>query len=95
MTVERTITAKGQVTLRKSVLEHPGVKPGERVQMDLRPDGRVELAPVQVPRKRDLSSLRGMLSRPGQPSLTIEQINEGIGDGAVARDLRSLGPSAE
>jgi len=93
MTVELTITAKGQVTLKKSVLEHLGVKPGERVQVDLRPDGRVELAPVQ--RKRDLSSLRGMLARPGQPSLTIEEINEGIGDGAVARYLRSLGPSAE
>jgi AbrB family looped-hinge helix DNA binding protein len=90
MTVELTITTKGQVTLKKSVLEHLGLKPGERVQVDLRADGRVELAPVQPPRKRDLSRVRGMLSRPGQPVLTIEEINEGIADGAVAEYLRSL-----
>ncbi len=87
MPVELTITAKGQVTLKKAVLEHLGLKPGERVQVDLRPDGRVELAPVQ--RKRDISSLRGLLYRPGQRALTIEEINEGIGDGAVDAYLRS------
>ncbi len=90
MTVELTITAKGQVTLKKAVLEHLGLKPGERVQVALRPDGRVELAPV--PPKRNLSSVRGMLAQPGQRALTIEEINEGIGDGAVARYLRSLSP---
>jgi AbrB family looped-hinge helix DNA binding protein len=88
MPVELTITAKGQVTLKKAVLEHLGLKPGERVQVDLRPDGRVELAPVQ--RKRDLSSLRGLLHRPGQRVVTLEEMQEGIEEGAAARYQRSL-----
>ena len=81
MITELTITAKGQVTLKKSVLEHLGLKPGEKVSVSLRPDGRVELQPVA--KKRDLSAIRGLLSRPGQPTLTIEDIQEGIIEGAV------------
>ena len=37
------MTAKGQVTLRKELLEHLGVEPGSKVEVDLLPDGRAEL----------------------------------------------------
>lgn len=43
MRVELTVTAKGQVTLRQAVLDHLGVKPGERVDLELLPNGRAEL----------------------------------------------------
>ena len=88
MTVELTVTAKGQVTLRKSVLEHLGVKPGDRLSVSMRGDGRVELERVR--KTASISDLAGILYRPGQKVLTIDEINDAIGDGAVASYLRSL-----
>jgi len=38
-----TVTAKGQVTLRKDVLEHLGVHPGEKITVNKLPDGRIEV----------------------------------------------------
>ncbi len=35
-----TVTARGQVTFRKKVLQHLGIKPGEKVALELLPDGR-------------------------------------------------------
>jgi bifunctional DNA-binding transcriptional regulator/antitoxin component of YhaV-PrlF toxin-antitoxin module len=35
-----TVTARGQVTFRKEVLKHLGIKPGEKIELDLLPDGR-------------------------------------------------------
>ncbi|MBC7636782.1 MAG: AbrB/MazE/SpoVT family DNA-binding domain-containing protein, partial [Acetobacteraceae bacterium] len=34
-----TITAKGQVTLRKDVLAHLGLRPGDKLVIDKLPDG--------------------------------------------------------
>ena len=39
-----TVTAKGQVTLRKDLLEHLGVHPGEKIAVEKLPDGRIEVA---------------------------------------------------
>ena len=39
-----TVTAKGQVTLRKEVLRHLDVAPGQKVEMYLLPNGRLECA---------------------------------------------------
>ena len=36
----QTVTARGQVTLRKEVLQHLGIGPGEKIELDLLPDGR-------------------------------------------------------
>lgn len=38
-----TVTARGQVTFRKDVLQHLGIRPGDRIRLDLLPDGRAEL----------------------------------------------------
>ena len=38
-----TVTAKGQVTLRREVLKHLGVQPGEKIAVDLLPDGKASL----------------------------------------------------
>jgi AbrB family looped-hinge helix DNA binding protein len=38
-----TVSAKGQVTLRKDVLEHLGVHPGEKITVNKLPDGKIEL----------------------------------------------------
>lgn len=38
-----TVTERGQVTFRKEVLQHLGIKPGEKIELDLLPDGRAAL----------------------------------------------------
>ncbi|MDQ2779590.1 MAG: AbrB/MazE/SpoVT family DNA-binding domain-containing protein [Pseudomonadota bacterium] len=38
-----TVTSRGQVTFRKEVLQHLGIKPGEKIEIDLLPDGRALL----------------------------------------------------
>ena len=43
------VTAKGQVTLRKELLRHLGVSPGDKVVVDFLPDGRAELRAAVAP----------------------------------------------
>lgn len=68
-----TITAKGQVTLRRDVLEHLGVGPGEQISVDKLPDGRIE---VRAAPASEISAVFGMLKSKGGPALSIAQINE-------------------
>lgn len=69
-----TITGKGQVTLRKDLLRHLGVQPGEKVDIDLLPGGRIQVRAAR--RTGKISDVFGMLKREGQPTLSIEQMNE-------------------
>jgi AbrB family looped-hinge helix DNA binding protein len=69
-----TVTAKGQVTLRKDVLEHLGVHPGEKITVSKLPDGRVEVKAAKPTGK--ISDVFGFLKRDDGPSLSIEEINE-------------------
>ena len=69
-----TVTAKGQVTLRKDLLAHLGVRPGERVTVEKLPDGRIEVRAARATGK--ISDAFGFLRQDGGPSLTIEEINE-------------------
>jgi bifunctional DNA-binding transcriptional regulator/antitoxin component of YhaV-PrlF toxin-antitoxin module len=76
MALELTITAKGQVTLRRGVLDHLGVKAGERVRVSLLPDGRVELAAASE--GIDVRDLRGVLRRPGQRVISLQEMQDAI-----------------
>jgi AbrB family looped-hinge helix DNA binding protein len=75
-----TVTAKGQVTLRKDVLEHLGVRPGEKISVDKLPDGRIEVKAVRPTGK--ISDAFGFLKgkRKGR-SLSIDQMNEIVARG--------------
>jgi bifunctional DNA-binding transcriptional regulator/antitoxin component of YhaV-PrlF toxin-antitoxin module len=69
-----TVTAKGQITLRRDLLKHLGVQPGERIAVDKLPDGRIEMKAVQPSGK--ISDVFDFLKRKNGPSLSIEEINE-------------------
>ena len=69
--VTLTVTAKGQITLRKNVLIHLGVRPGDKIDIELLPEGRVSMQPA---RKGSIESFFGMLHDPDGPKLTIEDI---------------------
>lgn len=75
-----TVTAKGQVTLKKELLEHLGVRPGDRITVDKKPGGRLTVAPAK--RTGDFSALYGMIKPPpGTPPLSIEEMNAIIAKG--------------
>jgi AbrB family looped-hinge helix DNA binding protein len=78
MGITLTVTAKGQVTLRKEVLQHLGIEPGDRLEVDLLPSGRLQL---RAKSGKPISRLYGILQRPGQRRLSIEDINEAAAAG--------------
>jgi bifunctional DNA-binding transcriptional regulator/antitoxin component of YhaV-PrlF toxin-antitoxin module len=69
-----TVTAKGQVTLRRDVLEHLGVHPGEKITVNKLPNGRIEVKAAR-PTGR-IADAFGILKRQGRPSLSIEEMNK-------------------
>ncbi|MBX3572528.1 MAG: AbrB/MazE/SpoVT family DNA-binding domain-containing protein [Mesorhizobium sp.] len=74
-----TVTAKGQVTLRKELLQHLGVKPGQKIEVDALPGG--QLAMKAAPRKGDWEDVYGMLAGKTDKVATIEEMNEAIRKG--------------
>jgi len=69
-----TITAKGQITLRKDLLKHLGVQQGEKITVDKLPDGQIEVKAARTVGK--ISDVFDFLKKENGPSLTIEEINE-------------------
>lgn len=75
-----TVTAKGQVTLRKDLLEHLGVHPGEKITVDKLPDGRIEVKAARPTGK--ISDAFGLLkSKRKGPVLSIEDMNDIVARG--------------
>lgn len=69
-----TITAKGQVTLKQELLKHLGVSPGEKIEADKLPDGRIVVRAAA--QERAIGDFIGCLSQRRGPKFTIEKINE-------------------
>ncbi|HTT81186.1 MAG TPA: AbrB/MazE/SpoVT family DNA-binding domain-containing protein [Stellaceae bacterium] len=74
MAATLTVTAKGQITLRKELLRHLRVAPGEKVTVDLMPDGRAELRAATP--QGSIGKFIGALHRPGTTALSIDEIAE-------------------
>lgn len=74
-----SVTARGQVTFRKEVLQHLGIQPGDKIELNLLPDGRAELKAAQP--KGSFRALRGLLKgKTNGACLSIDEINEAIAD---------------
>jgi len=69
-----TITSKGQVTLRKDILQHLGVHPGEKVAVEKLPDGRVEVRAQRT--AGNISDAFNCLKRAKGKTLSIRQMKE-------------------
>lgn len=69
-----TVTARGQVTFRKKVMEHLGVKPGEKIELDLLPDGRGVIRAARPTGK--IEDFFGVLAGKNKKIATIEEMNE-------------------
>lgn len=70
-----TVTAKGQVTLKRDLLQHLGIKPGERVDFEKLPGGELRVRAARPAGTIDdfLHSLDGKLKF--EKSLSIDDIN--------------------
>jgi antitoxin PrlF len=77
-----TITSKGQITIPKEVRDRLGLKPGDRVEIHVDPEGR-----AVIERTLSLEELSHILPRP-QKALSVEEINRAIIEAAVARAAR-------
>lgn len=73
MTATLTITAKGQITLRKEFLAHLDAKPGDRLTVDLLQGGRLQIQPK---RGQPAASIVGLLARSDSKRLSIGEIND-------------------
>ena len=70
------VTAKGQVTLPRAVLDHLGVMPGDKVSVSLLENERIE--PVAAAARDDIKDLRGALRRSRQRPVSLEEMQEAI-----------------
>jgi bifunctional DNA-binding transcriptional regulator/antitoxin component of YhaV-PrlF toxin-antitoxin module len=82
------VTERGQVTVRKEVLRHLGVNPGDKLELTLLPGGRAELhAPTG---KQPISAIFGLLKSKTKKVATIEEIKEATGTAAAEAVMAGL-----
>lgn len=74
-----TVTARGQVTFRKEVLQHLGIKPGEKIELDLLPDGQGVLKAARP--AGTIASFVGLLAGRTRKVATVEEINAATAQG--------------
>jgi len=69
-----TVTMKGQVTLKRELLQHLGIQPGERIEFDKLPGGELRIRAARPSGTIDcfIGRHAGKVERP----LTIEEMNE-------------------
>jgi len=73
------VTSRGQVTLKKEVLAHLGVGPGDQVEVELLPQGRMVVEAAQP--KGSIEALFGMFKDKATRRVSIEEMNDIIADG--------------
>ena len=74
-----TVTARGQVTFRKDVLAHLGIMPGDKIDLDLLPDGRAVLKAARP--TGEIADFIGLLAGKTSKVATVEEINAAIEQG--------------
>jgi antitoxin PrlF len=68
------VTMKGQITLKRDLLQHLGVKPGERIEFDKLPGGE-----LRVKAARPTGTIENFIGRHAgkvKKPITIEEMNE-------------------
>jgi bifunctional DNA-binding transcriptional regulator/antitoxin component of YhaV-PrlF toxin-antitoxin module len=79
-----TVTARGQVTFRKEVLQHLGIKPGDKIELDLLPDGRGMLKAARP--SGTIDGFVGLLAGRTNKVASIEEINAAITQGWAGQE---------
>ncbi len=69
-----TVTSRGQVTFRKEVLQHLGIRPGEKIELDLLPNGQGVLKAARA--NGTVADFVGLLAGRSKKIATLEEISE-------------------
>jgi bifunctional DNA-binding transcriptional regulator/antitoxin component of YhaV-PrlF toxin-antitoxin module len=77
-----TVTARGQVTFKKEVLQHLGLKPGDKLALDLLPGGQglLKAAPTG-----SIDDVIGLLAKRSAKTATLEEIKDATQTGWSGR----------
>lgn len=70
------VTSKGQITIPKKIREKLHLGPGDKVNFVEDSNGEIRI----YPQKKPIGRLRGILHRPGQEALSVEEMNKGIAE---------------
>ena len=79
-----SVTAKGQVTFRKDVLRHLGIKPGDKIELALLPDGRGMLKAARS--SGSIEDFFGLLSRRTKKVAMIKEIGDATAQGWAGQE---------
>ena len=74
-----TVTSRGQVTLRKEVLKHLGIQPGQKIQLDLLSGGQGVMTAAKPTGK--IGSFVGLLAGQAKKVAAMEEMNEAAARG--------------
>jgi antitoxin PrlF len=74
-----TVTERGQVTFRKDVLQHLGIRPGEKIECEKQPDGVITLRAARPLGKID--SFLGLLAGRTRKIATLDEMNDAAAAG--------------
>ena len=77
--VTLTVTARGQVTIRKEVLQHLGIRPGDKIELDLLPGGRGILKAARP--AGTIKGFVGLLAGRTKKIASIDEINAATAQG--------------
>jgi len=83
------VSKRGVVTLPKEHFEHMGIQPGEEIELTLLPGGQIGFRAARP--KGRIEDLAGCLAgKTNGAVLTIEEINDAIGEAAAAEVMASF-----
>lgn len=71
MSEPTTLSSKGQVTVPRDVRERLGLQAGDMIAWSMLRNGTIVLRP----KTRCLADLVGMLTQPGQPGVTVDEMH--------------------
>jgi AbrB family looped-hinge helix DNA binding protein len=79
-----TISEDGKVEIPETLREQLGIDAGDKVDLSLNEKGELVVRKA----KKTWRDFRGIFKRPGQRPVTIEEMNEAIGDAIVEKYRR-------
>lgn len=77
-----TVTDKGQVTVPKEIRDRSGIVPGSKLDFEFMGDGTLRVRVLA----RGAGNLFGLVRRPGNATLSIEAMDDGIAGAVAARN---------
>jgi AbrB family looped-hinge helix DNA binding protein len=88
--MESRMTARGRTTVPKEIRDRLDLKPGDRISWHAEGNSA-----VLRPKKRSINELAGILHRPDQRPVSLEEIDEAIAEGAAESAFSGLNRSGQ